>query len=127
MQIRIGREITIFPCETFSSRCIVGVRDTRECRKLLDFRVSARFIPARRLHRSPGVALFIPQTSKQVAPGSLGSIKRGPLKRSTRLEGKKIKIKKRKKERGAFVRSDIPGSKEDRKDSAIDVTATQPG
>lgn len=59
--------------------------------------------------------------------GSLGSIKRGPLKRSTRLEGKKIKIKKRKKERGAFVRSDIPGSKEDRKDSAIDVTATQPG
>lgn len=131
LQIRIcfaiGREITIFPCETFSSRCIVGVRDTRECRKLLDFRVSARFIPARRLHRSPGVALFIPQTSKQVAPGSLGSIKCGPLKRSTRLEGKKIKIKKRKKERGAFVRSDIPGSKEDRKDSAIDVTATQPG
>lgn len=109
LQIRIcfaiGREITIFPCETFSSRCIVGVRDTRECRKLLDFRVSARFIPARRLHRSPGVALFIPQTSKQVAPGSLGSIKRGPLKRSTRLEGKKIKIKKRKK-KGArsFVR-----------------------
>lgn len=103
LQIRIcfaiGREITIFPCETFSSRCIVGVRDTRECRKLLDFRVSARFIPARRLHRSPGVALFIPQTSKQVAPGSLGSIKCGPLKRSTRLEGKKIKIKKKRKGR----------------------------